>query len=130
LTTIANRFHISIAAIVFANHVADPDRLSEGQALKIPSKPPLKLLVTPSAGQPSQTFELNLIGSKPSEVIRFEIDSPAGKRTGPRHIASNDGSVTTRYQTSSANPIGVYKVTAKGSKGSRTTASFRVVKHH
>ena len=127
LTTIANRFHVSVAAIVFVNHIADPDRLTEGQILRIPTQPPLSLLVTPPRGNRGQTFELSLIGAKASEVIRFEITSPAGKRTGPPHIASKNGSVTTRYQTSAVNPPGTYKVIAHGNKGAKVRATFVIV---
>ena len=128
MTTIAKRFGVSIAAIVFVNHVANPDRLTEGQVLKIPRHPALTLRVTPSKGPAGQKFELTLVGSKPSEVIRFSIDSPAGKHVGPPHIASPDGSVTTRYQTSLTDPTGTYKAIAKGNKGATAQASFLVVK--
>jgi LysM repeat protein len=128
LTTIASRFHVSVAAIVFVNHLADPDRLTEGQSLKIPTAPPLTLLITPSKGLQGQTFKFDLIGSKPSEVVTFEIDAPSGKHTGPPHIASKDGSVTTRYQTSAVNPPGTYTVTANGNKGTKTRATFVIAK--
>ena len=128
LSTIATRFHVSIPAIVYVNHISNPDRLSDGQVLKIPTHPPLVLVVTPSKGPPGQRFEFDLIGSKPTEVVRFTIDSPAGKHTGPAHIASKDGTVTTTYQTSPTDRSGTYKVGATGNKGSRTRASFLVVK--
>jgi len=127
LATIANRFRVSIAAIVFVNHVADPNRLTEGQVLMIPPTPPLMLVVTPSEGQPGRAFQLNLTGANPSEVITFEIDSPTGKYTGGPHLASADGAVTATYQTSLANPIGAYKVIANGHQGTTAQASFRVV---
>ncbi len=128
LSSIANRFHVSVAAIVFVNRIADPDRLTDGQVLKIPTAAPLALVVTPAKAPSGQTFELNLIGSKPREVIKFEIDSPSGKHTGPPHIASTDGSVATRYQTSAVNPIGTYKVVASGNKGTKTRATFQIIK--
>ena len=128
LTTIAKRFRTSIPAIVFTNHLTNPDRLADGQVLKIPTHPPLVLVITPSKGPPGQRFEFDLIGSKPSEVIRFAIASPAGKHTGPPHIASKDGTVTTRYKTSPTDRSGTYKVVVTGNKGTTTRASFLVVK--
>jgi LysM repeat protein len=127
LATIANRFRVSIAAIVFVNHVADPNRLTEGQVLLIPPTPPLMLVVTPSEGQPGRAFQLNLTGANPSELITFEIDSPTGKYTGRAHLASADGVVTATYQTSLVDPIGTYKVIANGHQGTTAQASFRVV---
>jgi len=128
LATIAERFHVSVAAIVFTNRIADPDRLAEGQILRIPTQPALALVVTPARGKRGQTFELSLIGAKAAEVIKFEINSPAGKRTGPPHIASKNGSVVTRYQTSAVNPPGTYKVIATGNKGAKVRADFVIVK--
>ena len=128
LTTIAKRFRTSIPAIVFTNHLTNPDRLTDGQVLKIPTHPPLVLVITPSKGRQGQRFEFDLIGSKPSEVVRFAIASPAGKHTGPAHIASKDGTVTTRYETALTDRTGTYRVVATGNKGTTTRASFVVVK--
>lgn len=128
LTAIAARLHTSITAIVLANHMTNPDRLSEGQVLKIPTHAPLVLLVKPSKGPQGQQFQLDLIGAKPTEVIRFEIDSPAGKRNGPPHIASKDGSVTTKYTSGLTDQAGTYKVVAVGNQGTRTQTAFVVVK--
>ncbi len=128
LTRLAKRLHVPVAAIVSFNHLASPDRLTEGQVLKIPSTPPLMLVITPPAGPPGQNFQLDLTGLKPAEVITFEIDSAAGKHTGKPHIASADGEVKSTYQASVTGSTGTYKVIASGSKGTTTQASFRVVK--
>ncbi len=127
LTTIANHFRVSISAIVSRNHVADPDRLTEGQNLLIPPAPPLKLVVTPPEGQPGQAFQLKLTGAVPSEMIKFEIDSAAGKYTGGPHTASADGAVTATYQAALGGPTGIYNVTATGNLGTTVRAGFVVV---
>jgi LysM repeat protein len=127
LAKIANHFRVSISAIVSRNQIANPDRLSEGQTLLIPPAPPLKLIITPSEGQPGQAFQLKLTGAVPSETIRFEIDSATGKYTGGPHTASADGAVTTTYQTDLAGPTGIYNVTATGNLGTTVRAGFVVV---
>ena len=127
LTTIAHHFRVSISAIVSGNHVANPDRLSEGQTLRIPPAPPLKLVVTPPKGQAGQAFQLKLTGAVPSETIKFEIDSSTGKYTGGRHTASADGAVTATYQTALSGPTGIYNVTATGNQGTKVRAGFLVV---
>jgi LysM repeat protein len=78
LTKIANRFRVSMSAIVSRNQIANPDRLREGQTLVIPPTPPLKLIITPPEGQPGQAFQLKLTGAVPSETIRFEIRASVG----------------------------------------------------
>jgi LysM repeat protein len=127
LTKIANHFRVSISAIVSGNHVANPDRLTEGQTLRIPPAPPLKLVVTPPEGQAGQAFQLKLTGALPSETIKFEIDSPAAKYTGGPHTASADGRVTATYQTALSGPTGTYTVTATGNQGTTIRTGFRVV---
>jgi lipoprotein NlpD len=127
LTKIANHFRVPISAIVARNHIASPDRLSEGQTLLIPPAPPLKLIVTPPKGQAGQAFQLNLTGAVPSETIKFEIDSAKGKYTGGPHTASADGAVTATYQTALAGPTGIYNVTATGTLGTTVRAGFVVV---
>jgi LysM repeat protein len=127
LTTIAHHFRVAISAIVSANHVANPDRLTEGQTLRIPPAPPLKLAVTPPEGQAGQAFHLRLSGAVPSETIKFEIDSTTGKYVGGPHIASADGTVTATYQTALGGPTGTYNVTATGNQGTTVRAGFLVV---
>jgi LysM repeat protein len=126
LTKIATQFRVSISALVSRNHIANPNRLSEGQVLVIPPAPPLKLIVTPSRGQPGQAFQLKLTGAVPSETIRFEIDSATRRYTGGPHTASADGAVTATYQTDLAGPTGTYNVTATGNAGTTIRASFIV----
>jgi LysM repeat protein len=126
LTKIANHFHVPISAIVSRNHIANPNRLSQGQTLLIPPAPPLKLTITPPKGQPGQAFQLKLTGAVPSETIRFEIDSATGKYTGGPHTASAEGTVTATYQTDLAGPTGIYNVTATGNLGTTVLARFVV----
>jgi lipoprotein NlpD len=127
LTTIAHHFHVAISAIASANHVANPDRLTEGQTLRIPPAPPLELVATPSQGHAGQAFQLKLTGAVPSETIKFEIDSAASKYTGGPHTASADGAVTATYQTAFGARTGIYTVTATGNLGSIARVRFRIV---
>jgi LysM repeat protein len=127
LTTIAHHFRVAISAIVSANRVANPDRLTEGQTLRIPPAPPLKLVVTPAKGQAGQAFQLKLTGAVPSETIKFEIDSSTRKYTGGPHTASADGAVTATYQTALSDPPGIYNVTAAGNQGTTVRAGFLVI---
>jgi LysM repeat protein len=126
LTKIANRFHVPISAIISRNHIANPNRLSQGQTLVIPPAPPLRLTITPPHGQPGQAFQLKLTGAVPSETIKFEIDSGTRRYTGGPHTASADGAVTATYQTDLAAPPGIYHVTATGNLGTTVQASFVV----
>ncbi len=126
ITSIARQFHVPIAVIVAANHLADPDHLVEGQSLVIPPVPPVQLAITPPEAQAGVTFELKVTGAQPSETVTFEIDTPDTKYTGPPHAASADGVVTTKYRTTVDNPPGVYNVVANGNQGTTARASFRV----
>jgi LysM repeat protein len=127
LTTIAQRFRVPISAIVKFNRLANPDRLTEGQRLRIPPAPPLKLSVKPSVGPPGKTFQLRLTGARPSERVTFEIRSPnKGNFTGPPHSASPDGVVTATYRTGSADPAGTFEVIASGNEGTNARAIFVV----
>jgi LysM repeat protein len=127
LTTIAHHFRVAISAIASANHVANPDRLTEGQSLRIPPAPPLKLVVTPPKGPAGQAFQLKLTGAIPSEAIKFEIDSSTRKYTGGPHTASADGAVTATYQTALSDPTGIYSVTVAGNQGTTVRAGFLVI---
>ena len=126
LTRIAKEFRVPISAIMRVNHIANPDRLAEGQRLRIPPSPPVELVVRPSVGQRGQEFHLRLTGAHPSETITFEIRSPKGKFTGPPHSASTDGAVATTYQTAFADPTGTFDVTVTGNQGTTATAIFFV----
>lgn len=129
LTSIAKHFGVTIAAIVDLNHLTDADRLSEGQTLQIPPvppAPPLQLTVTPTAGPAGQGFDLLVTGAKAGETVTFEIDSPAGKYTGPPHAVSGDGKVSATYQTAFTDTPGTYTVIAKGNQGTNIQATFGV----
>ena len=126
LTAIATRFGVSTAAILAANQIADPDHLAEGQSLLIPSRPPIRLVVTPSKTTVGGSVRLELTGAKPSEIVIFEIDSPSGKFTGSPHTASGDGVVTAKYSPALADPAGTYSVIAKGNQATTAQASFQV----
>src|SRR5438876_10370899 len=43
LTSIAKHFGVSVASIVAQNHLTNPDQLTLGQTLQIPSVPPVQL---------------------------------------------------------------------------------------
>jgi LysM repeat protein len=127
LTTIARHFRVAISAIVSVNHVANPDRLTEGQTLQIPPTSPLELVITPARGNAGQAFQLKLTGAVGYETIRFEIDLATRKYTGGPHTASADGAVTATYQTALGAPTGRYDVTATGNLGSKVHANFLLV---
>lgn len=127
LTAIADRFHVSVPAIVRRNHIANPDRVPEGRVLMIPPAPPLTLIVRPVRSAPGQAFQFTLNGAKPSETITFEIESSAGKYRGGPHIASASGAATATYQTAVGDAAGIRNVTAIGNMGTTVRASFRVV---
>ena len=84
-------------------------------------------LITPARATAGHAFQLELTGAKPSETIRFTIDSSAGNFTGGPHTASSDGSVTATYQTAFGGATGIHKVLATGNMGTTIKASFRVV---
>jgi LysM repeat protein len=126
LTVIATRFGVTIDDIVATNHLADEDRLSEGQLIVVPSPPPVALVVTPATTSTGRSVQLKLAGARPSENITFQVNSPTGSFTGPSHGAAADGTVTTTYSVSVDAPIGTYAVTAKGDRGTTAQATFRV----
>jgi LysM repeat protein len=126
LTTIAKQFRVPISAIVRFNHITNPDRLAEGQRLRIPPAPPVRLVVRPSVGQRGEAFQLRLTGAQPSEAVTFEIRSPKGTFTGPPHRASTDGAVAATYQTAFADPTGTFDVVATGNEGTTAHTIFIV----
>jgi LysM repeat protein len=126
LNAIAQRLRVSAAAIVERNHVSNPNRLTVGQTLVIPPRPPLSLVVTPPRGHVGDGFELRLTGAAPGETIVFAIQSPKGTFRGRSHTASDAGAVSATYQTSFGDRPGVYKVTATGDRGTVLRAEFRV----
>ena len=127
LTSIARRFRVAATTIRSTNHIANPDRLVEGQRLTIPPRPPLKFVVSPSGGPPGQSFELRVNGAQPGESITFQVESPNGKFTGPPHAADAAGTVTASYQTSLTDPAGPYRAIAHGNQGTDARAEFVVV---
>jgi LysM repeat protein len=126
LTAIAQRLRVSAAAIIERNHVSDPNRLTAGQTLVIPPRPPLSLVVTPDRGHVGDGFQLRLTGAAPGETIVYAIQSPKGLFRGQPHTASDAGSVSATYQTSFGDRPGVYKVTATGDRGTVMRGEFRV----
>jgi LysM repeat protein len=127
LIQIANRFHEPLVAIMRRNHIANADRLAEGQTLVITPFSGLTLVVTPPQGRPGRAFQLALRGATPGETITFAIDSPAGRYTGGPHTAAPNGTVTATYEPASGDPTGLYRVTATGTLGTTIQAMFRLV---
>jgi LysM repeat protein len=126
LSAIARQFHVSVAAIESENHLANPDLLTLGAALRIPHAPPVNLAVEPAIGPHGRVFEIHLTGAIPAEQITFEVDTPKGQYSGAPHVAGDDGSVTTTYQTATTDPTGPYSVTAHGSEGTQAKNTFFV----
>lgn len=126
LTRLAERFGVSILDIVSANHLANPDNLTEGRTLVIPPAPPLTLTVTPAQGAPGDTFHFLLNGGRPGETITFTITSPAGTYTGAPHIASPRGVVDATYNSDFGARTGRYTVVARGSRGATRRTTFTV----
>jgi len=124
LTSIARKFHTTLAVLLTANKLADPDHLSEGQTLVIPPAPPVSLTVTPPSGLGGTSFAFKVVGAKPAEQVTFQIDYPGGKFTGPPHIASNEGQVEATYVPSLGAAPGTYQVTALGTQGTMIKATF------
>ncbi len=122
LLVIARRFGVSTDAIVKANTILDPDRLTIGQTLVIPPKPVVRLALDPERVVAGGSVQLVLTGAAPSEKVTFRIDSPAGSFTGPPHTASAEGRVTATYAPAAANPAGDYTITATGDQGTTTSA--------
>jgi len=127
LTAIAGRFGVSVAAIAAANHIPNPDQLTLGLVLTIPPAPPGQLVIVPVDALAGATFELDLTGAKPSQVVVFEIDSPDGGRfTGPPHTVQPDGSASASYVTMPGDSPGTYRVQASGPHGVLARASFHL----
>jgi LysM repeat protein len=126
LLAIAQRLRVSVASIMARNHLTNPDRVTVGQSLVIPPRPPLALTVSPARGHAGDGFELRLTGAAPGETIVYEVKSPMGTFKGQPHTASDAGAVSATYQTSFGDRAGVYKVTATGNRGTTIGASFRV----
>jgi LysM repeat protein len=127
LTSIAKFFGLPAAAIAAANQLANNDRLTEGQVLKIPPAPPAQLTVMPPDAPPGQNFAFIVTGAKSGETVTFEITTPSGgKFTGQPHTASQEGGVTASYNSSGDEP-GTYNVVANGDRGTSLQASYQVL---
>jgi LysM repeat protein len=127
LTKIARFFHVSVATIVQANQLMNGDRLTEGQVLVIPPHPLVRLVVTPRERTAGGSFEVELTGASPGEVVRFTIAKPDGTTfMGPPHTASPEGRVTTSYRTDVGEAAGSYTVVATGNQGTSIMATFQV----
>jgi LysM repeat protein len=126
LTSIGQKFGVTTKAILALNSIPNPDSLTEGETLMIPVKPPIQLVITPVRAALGESVRLKLTGAKPAERVVFAITSPTGTFTGPAHVASDEGSVSTKYATALADPTGTYNVTATGNQGTTAEGSFRV----
>jgi LysM repeat protein len=126
LSAIARRFHTSTGAIVLANKLLTPDRLTVGQVLTIPPEVPIRLTVKPAKVAPGGSADLALSGAQPGERITFQIQTPTGSFTGPAHVAGADGTVTATYSVNATDPAGNYLVVARGDQGTSATAALVV----
>ncbi len=127
LTRIAKRFHVTVPAIVQANHLANPDQVAEGQVLIIPAPIPLRFTILPASATAGATFRFLLVGATPNETIHFTIAWTGGSFTGTDHVVPANGAVTTIYRTASQDPVGLYRVTATGTAGTTAHATFTVI---
>jgi len=126
LTSIAHRFGITVAAIVTANALANPDTLSLGQSLDIPPPPPVELIVSPTSVLAGITVQFEFRGAKPGENVTFTLSGPMGTFTGPAHAASGDGTVTASYTPAYYATPGDVTVSAAGDQGTTAQAKFRI----
>ena len=126
ITSIARQFGVTAGAIVAANQLADPDQLTVGQALVIPPRPPVQLLVDPVTTTPGVSVRFRLGGAKPEEQVTFTVHCPSGQFTGPPHAAADDGTVTASYTPQADARPGVCTVTGSGDGGTGAQAEFRI----
>jgi LysM repeat protein len=121
LTSIAREFDTSVAAITSRNQLDDPDNLTEGQSLTIPPPSPARIVVKLHG---SSGFDLTLIGAQSMESVTFGIESNGTTYTGPPHVASPYGVVTTTYETVVG--ASVYTIVATGALGTVAQLDFHV----
>ncbi len=127
LTKLAKFFGLTPTFLANFNHLGNADSLTVGQVLQVPRRPPIRLVVMPPDGPAGETFNFNLTGAAPQEMITFEIDGPGNSKfTGPPHMAADDGSVSTTFQSGATDLPGVYSVLARGDQGSMIQATFRI----
>jgi LysM repeat protein len=121
LTSIAKHFGVRVADLLAANAFADPDNLTEGQRVTIPTVMPAQLTVTRDPANPNQ-LDFALSGALSGELVTFTVTSPAGTFTGPAHDVASDGTVSATYDTGGG--AGSYTVAANGSQGSTASTTF------
>jgi LysM repeat protein len=126
LTSIARHFEVSATAIMSANQLLDPDRLSIGQRIMIPPRPPITLVLTPTSVAGGEPIEIRLTGAQAGENVTFTIITPAGTFTGPPHTATTDGTVITTYRPDPGALGGLGTVSATGDLGTVARASFGI----
>ncbi len=129
LTSIAQRFHITVTALTKANNITNADKVEAGQTLTIPAAAnaaSASIAVTPTTGPQGQLFHLTLTGAQPGEKVTFTVKSPKGSYTGPTHTAPSSGTVTTTYKTALSDPTGTYSVVISGNQGTAAHATFVV----
>ncbi len=126
LTSIAQRFNITVAALLTANKITNADKVEAGQTLQIPASHPATLTITPATGPQGQEFQLKLTGAQSGEKVTFTVKSTKGSFTGPAHTAPADGTITTTYKTALNDPTGTYTVSVTGNSGTSTRATFVV----
>src|SRR5262249_34124430 len=119
-------FGITVAAIVTANTLANPDSLSLGQTLDIPPPPPVELIVSPTSVTPGTTVQFDFSGAKPGERVTFTLAGPMGPFTEPAHAASEDAKVPTSYTPAYYATPGDVTVSAVGDQGTTANAGFRI----
>jgi LysM repeat protein len=125
LTGIAHRFQTTVGAITAGNQLTDPDNLTEGQRLTIPTAASVHLVAQVLAAGDGPGFRLRVTGMSASEPITFTIDSPDGTTyTGAPHVASATGTVSTTYDTKIQS--GAYHVAANGDDGTSVEITFHV----
>jgi LysM repeat protein len=125
LTQIAHRFQTTVSAITSGNQLTDPDNLTEGQRLMIPTAASVHLVAQVLAAGDGPGFRLRVTGMSASEPITFTIDSPDGTTyTGAPHVASATGKVSTTYDTKILS--GAYHVAANGDDGTSVEITFHV----
>ncbi len=124
LTSIAQRFNITVAALMKANNITNADKVEAGQTLTIPAAHAASLTIAPATGPQGQEFQLKLDGAQSGEKVIFTVKSPKGSFTGPAHAAPADGTVTTTYKTAINDPTGTYTVVVSGNQGTAAHATF------
>jgi LysM repeat protein len=127
LGAIAARFHVTVGALVARNHLANPDRIAEGQTLIIPPAVRVELTISPRHGPAGQAFHFTLRGAVPGDTVRFETDSTTARQLGPPHNVPRSGIVIATFATSPEDAVGTYTVTATSNLSASVRAVFVIV---